>query len=133
MATVEGNIHAALMARVATLPGFALFWPEQGQTRPTTEHVEVRHLPNRPARQGLSGGTVLERRGFILLALVSELGAFDAVYRERAGQIAEHFPRDFWMTSEGVRMRVHAVEVSRGFEDSGMWRTPVSVDYRGFA
>lgn len=133
MATVEANIHAALMARVESMTDFVILWPGIAQPRPAGEHVEVQHSPNASDRRGLSGKAALERRGFLYLAHYAPTGQHETVYKERAGLIAAHFPRDLWMEREGVRMRVHKVDVGRGAEDDGMWRTLVSVDYRGFA
>lgn len=131
--TPDANIHAALMARVEDLQGFVILWPGVETDIPKGEHVRVTHVPNANNRFAISSRTAVERMGFLYLAHYMPAGAHDVVYKERAGLIAEHFPRDLKMRYNGVTMRVNNTDVGRGVEEDGFWRTLVSVDYRGFA
>lgn len=133
MATIEANIQSALMERVQSLAGFQILWPGVPTSIPEGEHVRVTHQPNANSRFAITSRTAVERMGFLYLAHYFPVGDHEVVAKNRAGLIAEHFPRDLKMRYDGVIMRVNKVDVGRGVEDDGFWRTLVSVDYRGFA
>lgn len=136
MSTVEACIHGALMARVESLtltPVVPVIYPGPEAVRPAGEHIEAHHLPNQNIRRALSSSAPMIRLGYLQLTLCSVLGLFERDYRERAGQIAEHFPLDLPMTQEGVTMKVTRVDVQPGRKDETHYRTSVRVYYQGFA
>ncbi|GAA6162572.1 hypothetical protein NBRC116590_02760 [Pelagimonas sp. KU-00592-HH] len=127
--SVDGDLHAALMARVETLSGFTLVYPSLEQNEPEGEYVRVSHLPNDNQRVGLKDTDPLRRRGFIVLTLCSPLGEHEAVYRDRAGNIAAHFTGQVFDYVEDT-VSVHSVTVKPGRRERNHWETPVWVDYR---
>lgn len=136
MSNVEAYIHGALMARVESLllsPVVPVIYPGPEAARPDGEHIEAHHLPNQNVRRALSGKSPMIRLGILQLTLCSPLGRFERDYRERAGQIAAHFPLDHVMTQGGVGLRVTRVDVMPGLKDDTHYRTPVRVYYQGFA
>ena len=131
--TVEASIHAALMARVETIPGgYAIAWPGLSFTEPA-EYLDVRHIPNQTERRALHGRYGLNRMGILQITLCAPLGQYEIVYIEKAGQIAEHFPRDLPLTHDGVTVRIVKADIAQGFADGQHWRVPISVYYRGNA
>ncbi len=134
MATPEGDIQATLMAHLATLvtvPDFPVYYREIPAPRPQTDYIEVDYLPNDNERVFLTGR--LWRQGILQLTLCSALGQYEAVYRERAGQIAGHFARETVLDAGANDIEIVKVDIGRGVADGPHWRIPVSVYYRGFA
>ena len=124
----EGDLHSGLMARVESLVGVTLIWPQKGGEQPAGEFIKVDHLPNDNSRVFIGHSDPLDVRGFVVLTLVGELGVFEAVTKERAGAIADHFPIGFEFI-DGVC--VHAVSVRAGSQGRDRWETRIWIDYRG--
>lgn len=131
--SIEGDIHAALMARVETIIGYPILWPQKGGDRPAGEHLSVYHLPNDNSRRFLADDAPRARKGFIVLTLVSPLGGYEAVTRRKAGEIEAHFPLGHIFERGGVRLRVHNTTTKGGREVIGRWETPIWIEYRGYA
>lgn len=130
---IEGDIHGALMARVETISGYPILWPQKGGARPPGEHLSVFHLPNDNQRPFLSDDVPRQRKGFLVLTLVSPLGGYEAVTRRKAGEIEAHFPLGYIFKRGAVSLRVHNASIKPGREVSGRWETPIWIDYRGLA
>jgi hypothetical protein len=133
--TPEAAIHVALMEQVEDLSlitSTPLFYREIPADRPQTDYIEVDHLPNANDRLFVTSGR-LWRQGILQLTLCSALGQYEAVYRERAGQIAAHFLQNLALTVDGVTIEVTRTDVGRGLAEGAHWRIPISVYYRGFA
>lgn len=136
MATVEANIHGALIARVehleADLP-ISVIYPGPEALPIAGEHIEAHHLPNKNIRRALSSDAPMVRMGILQLNLRSVPGQYEWQYRERAGQIAAYFPLDFAMVQGLSAVTVSRVDVMPGATDETHYRTPIRVYYQGFA
>ncbi len=129
--TPEAEIVAALMARVKTLtltPPLPVLYREIPAERPAS-YIEIDHLPSESDRRYLAGGR-LDRSGILQLTLCLPIGKHEVWHRERAGQVAAHFPADLPMTQGLTTVKVFKTDVGRGLPDGRHWRTPVSVYYR---
>jgi len=128
----EAQVVAALMARVKKLaltPALPVLYRERPtRTRPEA-YVEVDYLPNRSERRYLSGGR-LDRSGILQLTLCLPIGSHEITHRERAAQVAAHFPADLRLTEGAMIVVIEKTDIGRGLPDGGHWRTPVSVYYR---
>lgn len=131
--SVEGDLHAALMAEVEKITGYPVLWPQRGGDKPAGEHLTVAHLPNDNERRFLSASQPLGRMGYIVIYLVSPLGVYEAVSKAKAGDIAETLPIGTRLTVNGQIIRVHNHTIKQGSEVGGRWETPIWIDYRGFA
>lgn len=122
--SAEGDLHSALMARVETLPGgYAMIWPQKGGDEPDGEHIRVYHLAN-DNRSVCFTGDQYERKGFLILTLVSPLGEYEAVTKDKAGDIAAHFSRG---TLGSITILGHTVKAGKQVND--FWETPIWVEY----
>ena len=130
--SVEGDIQAVLMAQAETITGYTMLWPRSGGDIPSGEHIRVYHMPNDNAAAYLSGD-VMERMGFLVLTLVSDLGEHDVVSRRKAGEIAAFFPRGKHLTRNATTLTITDHTVRPGREESGRWETPIRIGYRGIA
>lgn len=131
--TVESDLHAALMAQVETITGYTVLWPQKGGDKPEGEHLVVRHLPNDNQRTFLGSTEPLERKGFIVIYLVSPVGVYEVTSKRKAGEIAETFTVDSPMTVNGQTVSIYSHTVKQGREEGGRWETPIWIEYRGFA
>lgn len=128
MSNAEAEIHAALMARVETLPDFTLLWPQKGGDQPSGEHVRVAHLPNDNEYRFLGDADAIAK-GYLVLTLVSDLGQYEAVTKRKAGEIAAHFPYLTRLTSGATTLQLSGTSVRGGRQQDGRWETPVMVGY----
>lgn len=131
--SIEGDLHSALMAKVETVTGYTVLWPQKGGDKPAGEFLSVFHLPNDNGREFLGSGDPLDRRGFIVLRLVSPLGEYEVVSKRKAGEIAETFALDTVLTFNGTSISVHNSTVKQGQEIDNRWETPIWIEYRGHA
>jgi len=138
MATVEENIEAALFARVASLdltPSRQVAWPNVPFTPPTAAaYIEVVHFPNRPQRVFLRGSDPHFRQGILQMTVRGPLneGATDTT--KIAGEIAEHFPADLEVYSEGLKIKVQAApRIWPADKTDTSWTVQVDVAYECFA
>ena len=130
--TPEAELVAALMARVKTLvttPSLPLLYREQPVGNTPEAYIQVDHLPNESDRRYLAGGR-LDRAGILQLTLCLPIGQYEVWHRERAGQVAAHFPADLRLVQGTTTVLVVKTDVGRGLPDGAHWRTPVSVYYR---
>jgi hypothetical protein len=130
--TPEAELVAALMGRVKTLvttPALPVLYREQPVGNKPEAYIEVDHLPNQSDRRYLAGGR-LDRAGILQLTLCLPIGNFEVWHRERAGQVAAHFPADLRLVQGSTTVVIYQTDVGRGLPDGGHWRTFVSVYYR---
>lgn len=130
--TTQADLTAALFARVDSLAGFALLWPRKGATQPAGEHVRVALVPNDNLPADLSSD-VMQRRGFVVLTLVSALGEYQIEAEAKAGTIAAHFPRALRLTSGDALVQIVGHSVRQAREEGGRWETPVWIEYRSIS
>jgi hypothetical protein len=126
--TIESSIHAALMARAETITGYTVVWPQKGADKPEGEHITAFHLPNDNQPLAL-GDNVFQRQGFLILTLVSPLGAYEVVSKEKAGAIAAYFPRALKLTKSGATVTITGHTVKPGQQIDTRWETPIWVSY----
>lgn len=134
--TVEADIHAALMAQAEVMVadlGYPTLWSQKGGDKPAVEHLAVAHLPNDNARMFYGGNDPMERKGFLIITLVSDLGQYEVVTKQKAGEIAAFFPNDMKLTKNGTTVSVFSHSIKGGREVSARWETPIWVEYRGYA
>lgn len=131
--SVEGDLHAALMAQVEGLTGYTVIWPQKGADKPAGEHLSVFHLPNDNRRTFFGNAEPLERKGFIVIHLVSQLGKYEVVSKRKAGEIAEAIAIGTEMTVNGQTVTIHSHSIKAGGEVDGRWETPIWLEYRGYA
>jgi hypothetical protein len=130
--TPEAELVATLMGRVKTLvttPALPVLYREQPVSNKPEAYIEVDHLPNQSDRRYLAGGR-LDRAGILQLTLCLPIGNFEIWHRERAGQVAAHFPADLRLVQGSTTVVIVKTDVGRGLPDGGHWRTVVSVYYR---
>lgn len=142
MATTEANIEKALFGRVATLvlnPALPIAWPNKEfpgksslgvQLPMPLEYIRVDHFLNKNHRMFLGSSDPSWRTGFIQLLVVIPLNKSSTAAIEIAGKVAEHFPADLLLYSEGIRVKVMAApDVGSFIETPISWNTPVTVYY----
>jgi hypothetical protein len=140
MPAIETKIWLALRARTEALtlsPVHVIAWPNEPFTPPSASgtlspYLAVRHLPNQPER--LTINRARHRfTGILQIDAMYPIGIAEVYAREIAGLIAEHFPADLLMPYDGINVRVERQpDVSQGFLQDTMWRTPVSIRYDHF-
>lgn len=130
--SIQGNVVSALMARVNSLSGFAVVYPRKGAAQPSGEHVRASVVPNDNIPADLASN-VMYRRGFVVLTLVSALGEYQVVSENRAGTIADHFPRGLRLTSGDATVKIVGHSVRQAREEGGRWETPVWIEYQSRA
>ena len=131
--SVEGDLHAALMAEVEKITGYTVIWPRKGGDAPAGEYLSVFHLPNDNNREFFGSEEPLARMGFIIIHLVSPLGEYEVTAKRKAGEIAETFALDTEITVNGQTIKIHSHTVKAGSEVNQRWETPIWIDYRGYA
>jgi len=129
--TVESDLHAALMARsevmVAAL-SYPALWPQKGGDMPAGEHVRIYHLPNDNAAADLSS-QAMRRQGFLIVTLVSPLGVYEAVTKEKAGAIAAYFTRGLRLTENSTTVTITGHSIRAGRQEGQRWETPIWISY----
>lgn len=128
--TPEAAILVALNAHAATLGGSfpALVWREIGDALPD-EYIMIDHLPNVSTRPMLDS-TAQDLIGIYQLTLALRKGEYEAVYREKAAQIAAHFMDAIHLTADGKSFAITKADVRQGRADGTRWAIPVEVHYR---
>lgn len=127
--TAQSDVMVALMTRVNSLAGFTMVWPRKGADQPAGEHVRVAVVPNDNLPADLNSD-VMQRRGFVVLTLVSPLGEYQIEAEAKAGTIAAHFPRALRLTSGDAVVQIVGHSVRQAREEAGRWETPVWIEYR---
>ena len=129
--SAEGDIPAALMARLGELAGYTVLHPRKGGDQPAGEHIRVALVPNDSLRTGLDVQEQ-EHRGFLVLTLVSDLGQYEAASRNAAGAIAGHFPLNAVYESGDASVKIMGQTVRQAREEMGRWETPIWIEYQAF-
>jgi len=133
--SVEADIHIALMARaevMATALSYPVLWPQKGGDIPTGEHIAVFHLPNDNEPAELSSN-VMRRQGFLVITLVSPLGVYEAVTKQKAGAIAGYFRRAsrlFTNRHDSTIVTITGHSVRPGRQEGQRWETPIYISYQ---
>jgi len=133
--SVEADIHAALMARAETMVtalSYNALWSQKGGDQPAGEHLRVYHLPNDNAAADLSS-QAYERQGFLFVTLVSSLGVYEAVTKEKVGAIAGYFDRGLILTSNGTSVKITGHTIRPGRQEGQRWETPIRIAYWSIA
>ena len=133
MPTIEGSIVAALMGRVTTLPTSLAITYRETVGQVPAECVMIDHLPNEDQRLAVAGAGRMKRMGILQLTVMRRPGQYEAVYREEAALLANHFSRDLRLTSGTVTLAVTRASLGRSRADGGHWLTPISVFYETYA
>jgi hypothetical protein len=137
MSTIEEKIEAALFARVASLdltPALQVAWPNVPFTPPAAAYLQVLHFPNRNTRLFLAGSDPHFRQGILQLTVAAPLNAGTVQATGLAGGIAEHFPADLALYSEGLKVKVQAApRVWPADKTDAWWNVQVDVPYECFA
>ncbi len=135
--TVEEKIQRALLDRVRTLattPSLPIAWPNTAFTPPAGPYLAVQILPNRNARIVIKGSAPHYRHGILQLTVVGKLNVGPDTATALAGAVAEHFPTDLILTSDGLEVRIEsAPDVAPAIRDDVAWSVPVSIRYQAFA
>jgi hypothetical protein len=135
MPGTETSIWLAIKARILSLPilPMPIAWPASPYSPDGTEYLSVGEANADPLRI-LIGSGAHDRRGSIIIGLVSPLGQLSEVYREKAAQIAAHFPEDLHLAHGDVTVRIPSrPTVQAGYRDEPYWRVPVVIPWRAFA
>lgn len=143
MPTIEESIETALFEHTLTLDVTGdplLVWPntefpEPGSEKPLT-YVEVVHFPNSNTRMMLKGIDPHFRQGILQLTIYTPLlgGANPAT--KLAGEIAEHFPADYMLFEDTIKVRIQRAPdvIPAAKSDNGVsWTTRVDVRYEALA
>ena len=131
--SVDGELHANLMAKVKLISDVTFLWPGKGGSEPSGEYVRVSHAPNDNQRTMQSSVAPLKRQGFLILVLCSPFGEHEAVLRERAGNIAGGLPigTQVLLTTGSVEIVNYSIKPGR--RENRHWETPIWIEYRGYA
>lgn len=146
MATIESNIERVLMNRVGTLalvPPLPIAWPNfdfpgktsAGVKKPMpASYIRVDHFPNKNTRMFLGSADPHWRQGFIQLIVVTPPNLGSLAATDIAGKIAEHFPADLTLYSEGIKVTIsRAPDIAPVIETDISWDVPVTVYYEASA
>jgi hypothetical protein len=138
MATVEGNIEAALLDRVRTLvlsPALPVAWPNRAFKPPAPgAYLRVDHLPNRNDRFLMGGADPHHRRGILQVTVISPLNQGPSPATKIAGEVAAHFPADLALYLEDIKVTItEAPSGAPAFTTDVSWNAPVSIRYECFA
>ena len=135
MSNVESNITQALNTQAEVMIGalaYPAIWAGKGGDQPDAEHVVVSQLPNSNRPAGMSD-QVYFRQGFLVVTLVSPLGEYEIVTREKAGDIVAHFPRGKRLTVNGTEVAIMGHDIRVGRQEGQRWETPIWIGYRSNA
>ncbi|WIY54153.1 phage tail terminator-like protein [Devosia sp. YIM 151766] len=120
--SIETKISEAIRARVAALPmasTFTIVWtdgplpkkpdgePETSYTPdPLKRYLRVTWTPNATQRQFIGSNDPHRRPGVLQIDVFGTVSQGSARAIEVAGQAAQHFETDLWMSFQDVRVRV---------------------------
>lgn len=135
MSNPESNITQALNARAEVMLAalaYPSLWDGEGGDQPDLEHVMVSQLPNDNRPAGMSDQIYI-RQGFLVVTLVSPLGDYEIVTREKAGDIAAYFPRGKRLTANGTEVAIMGHSIRKGRQIGQRWETPIWIEYRSIS
>jgi len=133
---VEGNIEAALFARMAAFshwPELPIAWPNVAMSPKPESYLRVSHIPNVSRRLFLGSAAPHQRVGLLQVDVYAPLHQGASAATAIAGKLAEHFPADLPMRA-GVTVKVaKAPDVGPALADDTHWQVPVTISYEAFA
>lgn len=132
MSNVEADIHSALMAKAESITGYDVLWPQKGGDKPAGEYLSVYHLPNDNTPAGIDGN-VYERKGFLIITLVSPLGQYEAKTKKVVGDIAAIFGRGRLPALNATVVTIDSISIKPGRQENNRWETPIWFSYRTIA
>lgn len=136
--SVQTDIETALITRargLATALPYPIAVPNKNFNPPVdlSAYIRINHLPNRNERLFLDGSEPHRRMGILQLTVVAPRGQGPEPATQIAGSIADYFPADLVMTSNGVNVKVSkAPDIGTALETDLSWIVPVSVYYESF-
>lgn len=133
--TVETAIWSALKARIASIPSApAIAWPNETMlTKPPT-YLTVELIPNRTLRRFIGSNDPHQYRGILQIGVMTKLNEQLGIAIERAGDVADHFPADLLLTSNGVTVRITShPSVGPSQPQTTHLMTPVSIEFESWA
>ncbi|MFY0682615.1 MAG: hypothetical protein JXR13_18730 [Thalassovita sp.] len=130
--SVEGELHAALMAQVETISGFPILWPQVSADVPGSDHIRVSHVPNENSPADLNSNK-MNRQGFLYLTLVSGVARHEVETRNTAGDIAAYFRRGLRLSHNTTNVTITGHSIRPGRQEGGRWETPIRISYRSIA
>lgn len=139
MPSVDTKIWLALKSRLdglTDLVGLPTSWPNESLTQPAGGYLRVSHIPNTPRRAFHGSSAPHERMGVLDVMVMAKRGLAEAVVREIAGKVAEHFPPDLPMYYDGVTVRVRQAPRTGAVvnpAESSYAECLVEIQYRCFA
>tara|TARA_R110000737_G_C14419957_1_gene457577 strand:- start:74 stop:481 length:408 start_codon:yes stop_codon:yes gene_type:complete len=135
MSNVESNITQALNAQAEVMLAalaYPSLWAGNGGDQPALEHVTVSQLPNDNRPAGMSD-QIYFRQGFLIITLVSPLGDYEIVTREKAGDIAAYFQRGKRLTANGTEVAIMGHNIRKGRQVGQRWETAIWIEYRSIS
>lgn len=134
MMGVETDIHAALMARVETIPtALPMSLPGVPFTPPEGDYIRVTHRRNEAERKGLLGRDGMDHMGILYIDLFRRTGpnTWQATSDTIADDIAAHFPLDLRLTRGATRIIVYKTVLGDSEPDLGgtHFRVQIKVFY----
>jgi len=128
--TIEANIFKALCERMETFAGgYSIAYPNVKFTPTDATYIEVAHLPNGFAYEGISEAKA--HQGILQLTVVSPEQEGAIAPKTIAGNLADHFAKDSQFYETGVAVKVtNNPSIGQTLPDQGKARTPVTINYQ---
>lgn len=138
MPAPETSIQAALFARVASLvlsPAHPISWPNVSFTPPNSRrYLRVTHLPNTTDRLFIGSNEPHRHQGILQVMVVAPLNSGESAVRAIAAAVADHFPTDVRLVSDGVSVRItKRPDIASALVTETELQIPVSISYRAEA
>ncbi len=127
----DTDISNALGQRLATLsPALPIGWPNKDVPAGTPHpYLIFDHVPVSRTDDTLKGGVEIVR-GFIQIAIMSEIGVFATGASAIADSIRALFPYALRLPVTGGSITIiDPAEVQQGYPDGPHWRVPVRIPY----
>lgn len=137
--TIEERIERALFESVAALQldGAPLIaWPNVAfaPASPKTTHLRVEHFRNANTRLFLGSAAPHLRQGILQLTVVAPLAEGPSTATWIAASIADQYPADLMLYSEGLKIRIQrAPDVMTAEKTDTSWSVRVDVYYDSHA
>lgn len=125
----------ALRSRVTTcLPAMRKAWPAEPFEVDASAYLRIGDVSTTPTTILVATNKPHLRTGILIVTLVHPLTASAGeVYKDIAGQIAEHFYDGLSMRYLNACVTVDgAPHVQDGYLDNGYWTVPVAINWRCF-
>ena len=123
------DISNVLGQRLATL-GYTIGWPNKDISDGTTHpYLIFDHVPVSRTDDTLRGGIEINT-GFIMVMVMTGIGAYATTATEIAESIAALFPYALRLPVAGGEVTIfEPPQVGQGYPDEPHWRTPVKIKY----